>query len=33
VAAISLLPTDLEGARAVARDIVHELRANIQSLR
>jgi hypothetical protein len=32
VAAISLPPTDLEGARAVAREIVSELRANIRSL-
>ncbi len=33
VAAISLRPTNLEGARAVAREIVSELRANIRSLR
>jgi hypothetical protein len=33
VAAISLPPSDLEGARAVANEIVHELRANIRSLR
>jgi hypothetical protein len=33
VAAISLPPTDLEGARAIAREIVSELRANIRSLR
>jgi hypothetical protein len=33
VAAISLPPQDLEGARAVAQKIVDELRANIRSLR
>jgi hypothetical protein len=33
VAAISLPPTDLEGARAVAREIVIELRAIIRSLK
>jgi hypothetical protein len=33
VAAISLAPTDLEGARAIARDIVSELRRNVRLLR
>ena len=32
VAAISLPPTDLDNARAVAHDIVNELRTNIRSL-
>jgi nanoRNase/pAp phosphatase (c-di-AMP/oligoRNAs hydrolase) len=32
VAAISLPPADLEGARAVAYKIVHQLRTSIRSL-
>jgi hypothetical protein len=32
VAAISLPPTNLEGARAIAREIVHDLRASVRSL-
>lgn len=33
VAAISLAPSDLEGARTVAREILEELRATVRSLR